>query len=348
MSVIPPFTSFLKALAEQPTLLISSFAAAAMMLVNGWTDAPVAIAPSVNSGAVGFKKAVMMAAVCNFAGAAAMMAAGNKVAVSIYEISGLSPGGRGSGRAFAAAMAAVVIWSLFALYFGLPTSEGHALMAALAGAAARIGSPDAFDGALWATVACGVFLSTVPTALASAAVAGGIERLIAKKRVSGFRLKKLQVTGAALTCFAHGAQDGQKFAGVFTVAAALCMRAPEKTVTVPLWTAILSALLISSGMLLGGKKIVKSMGAYTPAEPAACIAADITASSVLILLSAAGIPVSTTHAKVSSLMGADLSKRRGSGRCLSLYFRTAAVWLLTFPACAALGFLLAGKIGFEL
>ena len=163
-------------------------------------------------------------------------------------------------RAFAAAMAAVVIWSLFALYFGLPTSEGHALMAALAGAAARIGSPDAFDGALWATVACGVFLSTVPTALASAAVAGGIERLIAKKRVSGFRLKKLQVTGAALTCFAHGAQDGQKFAGVFTVAAALCMRAPEKTVTVPLWTAILSALLISSGMLLGGKKNSKING----------------------------------------------------------------------------------------
>ena len=76
MSVIPPFTSFLKALAEQPPLLISSFAAAAMMLVNGWTDAPVAIAPAVNSGAVGFKKAVMMAAVCNFAGAAAMMAAG--------------------------------------------------------------------------------------------------------------------------------------------------------------------------------------------------------------------------------------------------------------------------------
>ena len=46
MSVIPPFTSFLKALAEQPPLLISSFAAAAMMLVNGWTDAPVAIAPA--------------------------------------------------------------------------------------------------------------------------------------------------------------------------------------------------------------------------------------------------------------------------------------------------------------
>lgn len=348
MSNIPPFVSFLKALTNEPQLLLASLAAAAMMLVNGWTDAPVAIAPAVNSNALKFKKAVLMAAVCNFAGAAVMMPAGSRVAVGIYEISGLSPTQNGSVRAFAAAMAAVVVWSLAALYFGLPTSESHALMAALAGAAVRIKSPSAFDLRLWSGVALGIFLSTVPTALASSAVTGRLRGLSEKRKISDRWLKGMQITGAALTCFAHGAQDGQKFAGIFTVAAALCLRSSGETVTVPLWTAVVSATLISAGMLLGGRKIVRSMGAYTPAEPAACVAADITASLALITLAAVGIPVSTTHAKVAALAGARASKRRGFGPAPAALLKTAAVWLLTFPACGVLGFLFAGEIRFEL
>lgn len=341
MGGIPPFVSFLKSLKTDSALLAAAFFAAAMIFVNGLTDAPVAIAPAVNSGAVGYKRAVLLAAVCNLAGSVSMILFGSRVAVSIYDISGLTPDTPGAVRAFASAMAAVAVWSLAALYFGLPTSESHALMAALAGASVRLCGLSAVDPASWLKILLGMAVSTVPVALCAAAAADFLSmRIVKSNRLSHEKLCRFQTLGAAFNCFSHGAQDGSKFAGVFTVAAALCLKSSYETVTVPAWTALLSGVLISAGMLLGGRKIVKSMGAYTPPDPADCIAADLVSSAVLTALSFFGIPVSTTHAKVSALAGIRLKKKSPSGKETAELLKTAAVWLLTFPVCGALGFLL--------
>ena len=341
MDGIPPFVSFLKSLKTDTALLAATFFAAAMIFVNGLTDAPVAIAPAVNSGAVKYKRAVLLAAVCNFAGTVSNVLFGSKVAISIYDISGLTPDIPGAVRAFAAAMAAVAVWSLAALYFGLPTSESHALMAALAGASARLCGLSAVSLSSWLKILLGIAVSTVPVALFSAAAADFLYiKIYRSRRISHEKLCRFQVLGAAFNCFSHGAQDGSKFAGVFTVAAALCLKSSYETVTVPVWTALLSGVLISAGMLSGGRKIVRSMGAYTPPDPADCIAADLVSSVALTALSLFGIPVSTTHAKVSALAGIRLKQRSPSAKETAELLKTVAVWMLTFPVCGALGFLL--------
>ncbi|MBQ3550577.1 MAG: inorganic phosphate transporter [Clostridia bacterium] len=322
-----------------PALLLAVLPALLLMLVNGWTDAPVNIATAIHSQAVSAKGAILMSAVCNFLGAAVMCALGSSVAVSVYSISGLDKVGSAALPALSAAMTAVAVWSLFALRFGLPTSESHALAAALSGAAVAVSGFGALDLHEWGKLLLGVLFSTVPVAAVSL-LAAGLLRLLP---LGDGTFKKLQVTGAALSSFAHGAQDGQKFAGVLTLAATLNLGGTAE-VTVPLWAVFLSALLISLGTLLGGRKIIERFSEFAPETPHCGFAADLVSAVGLLLLSAAGLPASTTHAKSSAVFGAGLSERRVKST-KSAILPLIGAWVLTFPVSAALGFALTKIFG---
>ena len=337
---MPDLISFIKEVFASPILLAAVGPAIAMMLVNGWTDAPVAIATAVRSGAIKMKPAAILAAVCNFLGAAAMMLFGNPVAVSVYSIAGLGRlSGDSAGSTLTAAMLSVVIWSLFALYCGIPTSESHALLAGLTGAAvARVGL-SAFNKAEWLKVLFGLFISTVPVLYAAAALSRFLDRRLGRSRRSEAVFGKLQIAGAAVSSFAHGAQDGQKFAGVMTLAAAVCLKNDGSDVSVPLWTAAFSAGVISLGMLLGGRRIIKSFDSFASQKSSDGFAADVTAAAALVAMSFFGIPASTTHAKTVAVLGASVPRHKrlsGGGAVLKMTF----FWVLTFPVCAALGYLL--------
>lgn len=273
-----------------------------------------------------------MAAVCNFAGATAMLGYGSRVAVSVYEIAGLSWEVQNASAALTAAMTTTVLWALVALYFGLPTSESHALLAALSGAAVNLCGISALNGEQWLVVAAGLLLSTVPVIFA----ANKLSAVLMHSNISETQFKRYQILGAALSSFAHGAQDGQKFAGVFTVAAVLASKNHLHEVTVPIWTAAISALLISLGMLMGGKKIIKSVCNLASEKPSANFAADLAAGGTLVVLSVLGVPVSTTHAKTMALIGAGGNVAKVKTTLLAM----VSAWLLTFPVCAVVGYLL--------
>ena len=333
------FSELIDTVLCHPALLLAVLPALLLMLVNGWTDAPVNIATAIHSGAVSARCAILLSAVCNFLGAAVMRALGSSVAVSVYSISGLDKVGSAALPALSAAMTAVAVWSLFALRFGLPTSESHALAAALSGAAVAVSGFGALDMHEWGKLLLGVLFSTVPVAAVSL-LAAGLLRLLP---LGDGTFKKLQVTGAALSSFAHGAQDGQKFAGVLTLAATLNLGGTAE-VTVPLWAVFLSALLISLGTLLGGRKIIERFSEFAPEAPHCGFAADLVSAVGLLLLSAAGLPASTTHAKSSAVFGAGLSERRVKST-RSAILPLIGAWVLTFPVSAALGFVLTKIFG---
>lgn len=328
------FSELIDTVLCHPALLLAVLPALLLMLVNGWTDAPVNIATAIHSEAVSAKGAILMSAVCNFLGAAVMCALGSSVAVSVYSISGLDKVGSAALPALSAAMTAVAVWSLLALRFGLPTSESHALAAALSGAAVAVSGFGALDMHEWGKLLLGVLFSTVPVAAVSLLAAGFLRLL----PLGDSTFKKLQVTGAALSSFAHGAQDGQKFAGVLTLAATLNLGGTAE-VTVPLWAVFLSALLISLGTLLGGRKIIERFSEFAPEAPHCGFAADLVSAVGLLLLSAAGLPASTTHAKSSAVFGAGLLGRRVKST-KSAILPLIGAWVLTFPVSAALGFAL--------
>ena len=152
---------FIKSLTEQPMLAVSTLLTLGVILVNGWTDAPNAIATCVSTRAIGARKAIVMAAVFNFLGVLVMTAINSSVATTIYNMVDFGTDSHAALIALCAAMAAIVIWAVAAWYFGIPTSESHALIAGLSGAAVAVqGGFGGIRGEEWVKVLYGILLST--------------------------------------------------------------------------------------------------------------------------------------------------------------------------------------------
>ena len=296
----------------------------AVIFVNGWTDAPGAIATAVGSGAMSFRKSVWMAAACNFIGAAAACLCFPAVADTIGELVAFSSP-RAAVTALNAALLSIVLWAVAAWRFGLPTSESHALLAGLSGGALALGAeaPKPIGGA-WLLDRTGLALS-LPAGMA----AGRLFRRLLAGRVR--RPAAWQRAGAALTALLHGVQDGQKFMALLLLTGGLGGEQPASRLSLALLTAAVMAL----GTALGGKPIVEKMGTeLADLSPAEGLSADLGAGVVLLVCSALGLPVSTTHAKVSAICGAG---QEANPRVMG---QMAGAWALTFPVCGGVAFAL--------
>ena len=296
----------------------------AVIFVNGWTDAPNAIATAVGSGALSFRRGVALAAVCNFAGAALACLCFPAVAGTVGAL--VSFGGpRSAATVLNAALLSIVLWAVAAWRFGLPTSESHALLAGLSGGALALGGALAqLNGRAWLMALAGLGLS-----LPAGAAAGRLFRQALAGRVR--RPAVWQKGAAALTALLHGVQDGQKFLALLLLTDALDGGTDSSRPTLALLTAAVMAL----GTALGGRPIVEKVGTELAClSPADALAADLGAGLVLALCSALGLPASTTHAKVSAVCGAG---READRRVMG---QMAGAWALTFPCCGALAFAL--------
>lgn len=337
------FFRFLNLLAEQPALRLTSLLTLGVILVNGWTDAPNAIASCVATRAMKPRAAVRLAAVCNFSGLLVMTAFSPKVAETIYHIADFGADSSAALVALCAAMFSIVVWAVLAWAVGIPTSESHALIAGLTGAAiAMHGNLDGVSGAEWSKAILGLFLSLV----LGFALGFAVTKLIrcvcrnAEKRRADRFFDKAQIAAAAGTAFMHGAQDGQKFMGVFLLGIALSQgNVGGGAVCVPVWLTVVCSAVMALGTSVGGMKIIKSVGMdMVRLTNYQGLSADISAAVGLFVCSAAGMPVSTTHAKTAAIMGAGAAKRRRAVR-LGVVKEMLLTWLLTFPCCGIIGFL---------
>ncbi len=291
-----------------------------VILVNGWTDAPNAIATAVGSGALAFRPAVALAAVCNFAGVALACLCFPAVAATMENLVRFSSP-QDTQAGLCGALLAVILWGVAAWRFGLPTSESHALLAGLSGAALALGAD--IQPSAWAAVGVGLVLSLPAGVVAGRAVCCGLGR-IPHNPIQGQRW------AAALTAFLHGAQDGQKFLALLLMAQGVSAARP------PLTLLLVTACTMALGTGLGGRRIVEKIGhELAHLTPTQGLAADVGTGVVLGVCSALGLPVSTSHAKVAAICGASPHPKAGVVAQLLL------VWALTFPACMGLGYVFA-------
>ena len=296
----------------------------AVIFVNGWTDAPNAIATAVGSGAMSFRRAVAMAAVCNFMGAAVSCLCFPAVAATIGELASFSSP-EAALTALNSALLSIVLWAMAAWRFGLPTSESHALLAGLSGGALALsGSAAQLNTGAWLRVLAGLVLS-----LPAGALAGRAFRVLLNGRVR--RPAAWQRFGAALMALLHGAQDAQKFMALLLLANALEGGVAPSVPALVLLTAAVMAL----GTALGGRPIVEKVGSeLADLSPGEGLAADLGAGTVLLACSALGLPASTTHAKVAAICGA------GRGADRRVMGQMAGAWALTVPCCGLMAFAL--------
>ncbi len=333
---------FMNQMVANPMLLVSTILTLGVILVNGWTDAPNAIATCVSTRAIGVRKAIIMAAVFNFLGVLIMTTVNASVAFTIYNMVDFGGDSKLALIALCAAMAAIVIWATAAWYFGIPTSESHALIAGISGAAVAIqNSFSGINGAEWIKVLYGIGLSTLLgfglgfiSSKVTVAIFRDKNRLKSEKFFSG-----AQVAGGAAMAFMHGAQDGQKFMAIFLLGAAMAGGQGDATnFVVPVWLMILCSAVMGLGTSIGGYRIIKSVGMdMVKLKPYQGFAADFSATTCLLISSLTGIPVSTTHTKTTAIMGVGAA-RRISNVNWAVVKELVLTWVFTFPGCGLLGF----------
>jgi PiT family inorganic phosphate transporter len=318
-----------------PILLIVLGLVLAAEFVNGWTDAPNAIATVVSTRVLSPTRALLLATLLNILGTMS----GTAVAATI---------GKGIVRpeiinifTVGAAMIGIVFWSILAWYYGLPTSESHALIAGLTGAALATAGPEALLWTGWKKVLIGLGFSTFLGFFGGLIFMTLIYRLWAKARPATVRrlFGKLQILSAGFVAFSHGSNDGQKFIGAFTLV--LLLGGVIPVFHVETWVVLLCATMMGIGTAIGGWRIVRTMGLrLTHLEPVHGFAAETGAAMTIELASRLGVPLSTTHTITMSIMGVGATRRFSAVRWgLSRDIITA--WVLTFPVCGTIAWLVA-------
>ncbi len=312
----------------------------ASVFVNGWTDAPNAIATVVSTRVLSPKAAVLLATVFNLAGVFLMGTAVANTTAKIVDI--------GTGQdaliTLAAAQLSIVIWALSAWRYGIPTSESHALIAGLMGAGMSLKGIEAFKWNEFKKVLIGLAVATILGFLSGLIVTKGVTFLF--KGVNRHKANNFfsfgQIISASLMAFSHGAQDGQKFMGVFALALVVGgVYPPSESLYIPIWVMLLCSALMAIGTSIGGYKIIKTMGMdMVKLEKYQGFSAEIGASACMLGATALGIPLSTTNAKGTAIMGAGAA-RRLSNVNWNVVKEMLLAWGLTFPACLILGYVMA-------
>ncbi len=231
-----------------------------LIFTNAVTDAPNAIATLVGTKTMKFKKAARLSATFNLAGIVVMSFINFSVANCLSSMVNLNDGEL-SYIVLISAIISVILFALIALSFGIPTSETHALIAGLTGAAIAIYGIGSVNINEWKNVIIGLVWSIVGTYFLSIITSRLFKNLLCK--ISDDKIKKAQIINTCGMSFMHGAQDGQKFIGILIIFICLLRNTkipetadPAQYIEIILFTATIMAI----GCSFGGKKIVENIG----------------------------------------------------------------------------------------
>jgi len=313
-------------------LVIVVFLALAFDFINGFHDTANAIATSVSTRALKPRVAILLAASMNFIGAMLFTGVAKTIGGSVADPTKLDNG----IEIVIATLLAAIIWNLVTWWFGLPSSSSHALIGALAGAVFVGAGSDKLNYAGFTDIVLALVLSPIIAFVIGYLVMQLLKIIFAKRSPhtvnKGFRT--MQIFTAALQSFTHGTNDAQKAMGIITFALVTSGQLTE--MEVPLWVKISAATAMALGTSVGGWKIIKTMGTKIfKIEPINGFAADFSAASVIFSATLLHLPISTTHAITSAILGVGSAKRFSAVKW-SLAGRIVVTWFITIPITAVL------------
>lgn len=339
--------------------------------INGFHDTANSIATVVSTKVLTPRAAIILAACTNLWGALHGMAVAKTISSGLVDgkIVETAP-----EIIIASALLGGIIWNLLTWWFGLPSSSSHALVGGLCGAVLA-GANGSWSAIIWAKTKEGApwfknegLLYKVIIPMITSPIVGFLLGLLLMSIlyviVAGWRpsfvsnfFGKFQLLSAGYMGFSHGTNDAQKTMGIIclTLIAAtkagtldsaptwlhFLRTAPEAANNIPIWIKLSCAVVMALGTAAGGWKIIKTMGhKMVKLQPIHGFAAETTAASVLMVAGTMGMPVSTTHAISTSIMGVGCAKRL-SALNLPIIGRILIAWVLTLPTCAVLSYLIA-------
>ena len=331
-------------------LVIIFVVAIAFGFSNGFNDAANAVAAAIGSRAIRPRNALVLAAIFDFTGTIAAAWLEPAVATTIGKKI-ISSTELLTFELVLAAVLAAVVWTLIATYKGLPISVSHSLVSGLVGAGLAALTPKDIGWGKFSETLLSVVLAPLLGFIGAFALMVILLWAFHKLK-PGFVnniTRKAQWVTTAFFSFSHGFNDGQMPIGLMVMGLSLYTginywnKDPEMgaVVGIPLWIIIIGATTIALGVLIGGWRVIKTVGfKVTSLQPIHGLSAQTAAAGVISLASVRGIPVSTTHCGVATVIGVGSTQRLSAvrwGVARSIIF----AWLLTFPICLGLGYTLA-------
>ena len=316
------------------TLLVTLIIVALIFdFMNGRNDAANSIATIVSTRVLTPRYAVAWAAFFNF------------VAFLVFGLSVASTVGKGiispaaiTDQVIFGALIGAISWQVITGYFGIPSSSSHALIGGLVGAGVQSAG---FDAIVWqglGKTASGIVLSPamglVLALLLVLLVSWGFIRAVPAKADIIFR--RVQFISASLYALGHGGNDAQKTMGIIT---ALLYAHGELSgeFHVPFWIVVSCNGAMALGTLLGGWKIVHTMGSrITRLSPMQGVCAETAGSITLFLATHLGVPVSTTQTITGAIVGVGAARRANAVRW-GVAREIITAWIITMPAAALIG-----------
>ena len=311
------------------TLVLLVALALTFDFLNGFHDAANSIATIVSTKVLKPHHAVIWAATFNFA------------AVMVFEMNVAATVGKGivepsviDAYTIFGALVGAIAWNLITWWYGIPSSSSHALVGGLVGATLVAHGPGAIIGSGIGIIV--IFILVAPTL---GYVMGSILMLIASRasfRAHPVRADKLfrvlQLGSSALYSLGHGSNDAQKTMGIIWLT--LIAAGKPAADPIPFWVIISCYAAIAFGTLMGGWRIVRTMGQrLTRLRPIGGCCAETGGAITLFLSSGLGIPVSTTHTITGAIVGVGSTGHQKVRWGLARHIVWA--WIITIPASAA-------------
>jgi PiT family inorganic phosphate transporter len=325
---------------ELALLVLVIAAAIGFGVVNGFNDAANAVAASIGSRAISPRNGIILAALCDFAGAATGLEVAKTIGKGILVPEAISY------LTVIAGLVAVIVWGTIATRLGLPVSITHGFVTGMAAAGIAVVG---WEAVMWGVLGrIGASVAIAPTLGFIGGFALMVVLLWVFRRSAPARMRivfsRLQWLTTAFLAYSHGKNDGQMPIGVITMALVIHTGRAELWDSIPWWVIIMSALAISLGTLIGGWRVIRTVGMkITALQPIHGFATQAAAAIIIEIASRLGIPVSTTHCATAATMGVGATRRLSAVRW-GVTRSIVLAWVLTFPICGALGWIIASLL----
>lgn len=313
-----------------PVLFGLIFVALAFDFLNGLHDAANSIATIVSTRVLRPQYAVLWAAFFNFV---AFLVFGLHVAETLG--TGIIDPGIVDPQVIFAALMGAIVWNLLTWWLGIPSSSSHALIGGLVGGGfAKAGLGAMVWSGLTKTVAA-IVLSPLVGFLLALVLVAIVSWLSVRSTpfVVDRAFRTLQFVSASLYSLGHGGNDAQKTMGIIAVLL-YSQGHLGGQFYVPFWVVITCQAMMGLGTLMGGWRIVKTMGSrITRLTPMQGFCAETGGAATLFAATALGVPVSTTHTITGAIVGVGAARRVSAVRW-NIASSIVVAWVITIPASA--------------
>jgi PiT family inorganic phosphate transporter len=314
-------------------LLIVIVVALAFDFTNGFHDTANAVAPTIATGAMKPRTAVALSSVLNMVGAFLSL----KVAATIA--SALVAQNLVTLPVIFAGLIGAICWNVTTWYFAIPSSSSHALIGGVVGAMLVLaGGHSVLWSGLFSKVIIPAGIAPLVALIAAAVALISARRLTEKvdAQTSSMGFRVGQIGSSSLLSLAHGTNDAQKTMGVITLAL-IANGTLHANASTPWWVVVSCAVAIGLGTMVGGWRIIRTMGkGFTNLTSQQGFAAQIASSAVILTSSHMGLPLSTTHVATGSIVGVGAASP-GQPVRWSLVGNVALAWVITLPAAGLTG-----------